>query len=76
MPANLRPDMTMDAVMRNWPAAIRVLLDRGLFCVGCPIASLHTVADAAREHGVDEAGLLRDLIAAIAEERPASDKPA
>jgi len=54
--------------MREWPATIRVILDHGLLCVGCPIALFHTVADAAREHGVDRTALARDLRRAIAEE--------
>ena len=64
----LHDDMTMDAIMREWPATIRVILDHGLLCVGCPIALFHTVADAAREHGVDRTALARDLRRAIAEE--------
>jgi hybrid cluster-associated redox disulfide protein len=57
-------DMTMDEIMRRWPLTIRVVIRSGLLCVGCPIASFHTVADAAREHGLDEALLRSDLEAA------------
>ncbi|MBN9038916.1 MAG: DUF1858 domain-containing protein [Rhizobiales bacterium] len=46
-------DMSMDEIMRLWPAAIRVVIDHGLLCVGCPIASFHTVDDAVHEHGID-----------------------
>jgi len=46
-------DMSMDRIMRLWPATIRVVLDHGMLCVGCPIAAFHTVEDAIREHGVD-----------------------
>ena len=45
-------EMTVDEVMRQWPATIRVFLDLRMSCVGCPIASFHTVADACREHQV------------------------
>ena len=54
-------DMTMDEIMRRWPLTIRVVIRSGMLCVGCPIASFHTVADAAREHGLDEALLRCDL---------------
>ena len=54
-------DMTMDAIMRQWPDTIRVLIDHGLLCVGCPIAPFHLVTDAARAHHLDEAMLLQDL---------------
>lgn len=46
-------DMSMDEIMRQWPAMIRTILDHGLLCVGCPIAAFHTTNDAIREHGLD-----------------------
>ncbi|PWK73843.1 DUF1858 domain-containing protein [Aminobacter sp. AP02] len=58
-------DMTMDTIMRQWPGTIRVILGHGLICVGCPIASFHTVSDAAREHRLDEDVLVRDLMMAM-----------
>ena len=57
--------MSMDEVMREWPATIGVILDHGMLCVGCPIATFHTVVDAVREHGIEEAELVRDLQAVI-----------
>ncbi|TIS87844.1 DUF1858 domain-containing protein [Mesorhizobium sp.] len=65
MKARFNDDTTMDAIMRGWPATIRVILQHGMLCVGCPIAPFHTVFDAAREHGVNEERLHRDLRAAI-----------
>ncbi|MGB3391270.1 MAG: DUF1858 domain-containing protein [Pseudaminobacter sp.] len=58
-------EMSMDEVMREWPATIGVILGHGMLCVGCPIATFHTVVDAAREHGIEEAELVRDLQAVI-----------
>ena len=46
-------DMTMDEIMRRWPATIRIILDYGMLCVGCPVASFHTVEDAVKEHAID-----------------------
>jgi hybrid cluster-associated redox disulfide protein len=45
--------MSMDEIMREWPATIRVVLDHGMLCVGCPIAPFHTIEDAVREHHLD-----------------------
>lgn len=59
------PEMSMDEIMREWPTTIGVILAHGMLCVGCPIAAFQTVADAAREHGIAEAELMRDLQAAI-----------
>lgn len=65
MKRKLNDDATMDGIMRETPVAIRVVLGRGMLCVGCPIASFHTVSDAAREHDLDEDQLRSDLEAAI-----------
>jgi hybrid cluster-associated redox disulfide protein len=59
----------VEEVMTGRPETIRVFLAHRMRCVGCPIASFHTVDDACREHGVDRDGFLRalnDLTAAIA----------
>ena len=48
-------------VMTDWPATIRVFLDFRMGCVGCPIASFHTVGDACGEHHVDRDAFLKAL---------------
>ena len=55
------PDMAVEVVMRLHPATIRVFLDRGMACVGCPIGRFHTVADVARIYGMEEEKLIRLL---------------
>ena len=67
--------MTMDEIMRLWPATIRVVLDHGLLCVGCPVAGFHTVEDAVREHGIDGARLRADLLAVIERAEPDPGQP-
>ena len=59
-------EMTVDEVMRRWPATIRVFLDFRMNCVGCPIAGFHTVEDACREHGAAPRDFLSALRAAAA----------
>jgi len=63
-------DATMDEIMHGSPAAIRVVLQHGMLCVGCPIASFHTVSDAAREHDLNGELLSRDLQTAIESSEP------
>ena len=53
--------LLVDDVMTRWPATIRVFLDFKLGCVGCPIASFHSVDDACREHGVDQVNFMAAL---------------
>ena len=59
------PDMTVDQVMNRWPAAIRVFMDFRMGCVGCPIATFHSVEEAGREHEIDPGVLLLALRAAV-----------
>ena len=54
----------VDDVMRRWPATSRTFLDFRTNCVGCPIATFHTVEDACREHGIRCDRFLRALQAA------------
>jgi hybrid cluster-associated redox disulfide protein len=63
-------DTTVDEVMRLWPATIRVFLDFRMGCVGCPIATFHTVADTCGEHRVDRETFLAALRGAAASENP------
>ena len=51
--STLTSDMTVDQVMKRWPASIRVFMDFRMGCVGCPIATFHSVDEASREHGID-----------------------
>lgn len=57
----IEPTTLVDDVTGRAPAAIRVLLDCGMRCMGCPIACIHTVGHACREHGADGASFLADL---------------
>ena len=65
---------SMDEIMRRWPATIRVILQNGMLCVGCPIAPFHTISDAAREHGLGE-GELRRALQAVAASSPERCEP-
>lgn len=59
--------LLVDDVMRQWPMTIRVFLNHRMHCVGCPITCFHTIIDACREHGVDQAEFLGELNAIIAQ---------
>ncbi|MBL8577256.1 MAG: DUF1858 domain-containing protein [Mesorhizobium sp.] len=56
-----RECITMDEIMRRWPATIGVVIRHRLLCAGCPAAAFHTIDDAIREHGIDGTALHRDL---------------
>ena len=58
----------VDDVMRRWPVTIRAFLNHRMHCVGCPITCFHTIEDACREHGIDQAQFLAELEAFITEQ--------
>lgn len=63
--STLTLDMTVDQVMKRWPASIRVFLDFRMGCVGCPIATFHSVDEAIREHQIDGNALVASLRSVI-----------
>jgi hybrid cluster-associated redox disulfide protein len=54
-------DLMVDEVMRRWLSTIRVFLDFRMRCVGCPIATFHSVGEACNEHSVDAVTFLSKL---------------
>lgn len=68
MPIVIDPDMPIDEIMRRWPSTIKVMIRRGMLCVGCPIGVFHTVAEACAAHAIDEATFSAELLAAISGE--------
>lgn len=59
------PDLALPDLMETWPETIAVFLRYRMLCVGCVIGRFHTIADACREHDVDEAEFRAALAAAV-----------
>ena len=64
-PAAIDPQMTVDEIMRRWPATIRVMMRHKMLCIGCPIGIFHTVRDACEAHRLDEETFSRELLEAM-----------
>ena len=56
-------------ILATSPQAARLLLDRGMHCVGCAIAPFETIAEACAIYGVSVDRLLLDLAGSIEAER-------
>jgi len=57
----LEADSIVDDVMRRRPATIRIFLDYRMNCVGCPIASFHSIEESCEEHKVNAEEFLQAL---------------
>lgn len=68
-----RADLTLEALMRDWPATIEVFLRHGMLCVGCLVNPFHTIEDACVEHGLDPEAFRAEL-AVIMSELPSRDR--
>ncbi|WP_127520576.1 DUF1858 domain-containing protein [Mesorhizobium sp. Z1-4] len=62
------PDITVDEMMRRWPATIRVFIRYNMLCVGCPIGDFHTLPEACEAHELDEELVSQALLAAMSSE--------
>lgn len=61
----LSSNITVKELLDHYPQALRVFVDIGLLCVGCPTEAFHTLADVAREYRLDLDQLRRRLYKAI-----------
>ncbi|WP_443024212.1 DUF1858 domain-containing protein [Sneathiella sp.] len=53
--------MSVDEVMREWPQTIQIFVKNHMLCIGCALATYHSVDYAAKEHDLDTVQLLLDL---------------
>jgi len=54
-------DMLIGDVVKEHPEAIEVMLDHGMQCVGCHVATWETIEQGAQGHGVNSDKLVEDI---------------
>lgn len=54
MPEKISKNAKLGEVVSNFPAAVPVMLNYGLHCVGCHVAAFETVEQGAKAHGMKE----------------------
>lgn len=54
--------MTVQEVMRRWPAAVPLFQKHHISCPGCPVTEFCNVADAAALHHIPLTTLLAELV--------------
>lgn len=61
--------MTIGDVVSKHPDTVEVFFRHGMHCVGCAIASMETIEQGAKAHGMDIKKLMLDLNKAAEEEK-------
>ena len=60
------PETLVGELMSNYRSTISVFIRHKMMCIGCPVARIHDVEEACREHGISLDAFLGELDAAIA----------
>ena len=53
--------MSFAVVMKKYPEAAKVLFEKGMACMGCPMAMQETIEQGALAHGIDPKKLVEEL---------------
>lgn len=61
MVKKINKKMNFNEIMQNFPEATEVLLDKGMHCIGCPMAMQETLEEGALAHGLDVNVLVKEL---------------
>ena len=61
MVKKINKKMNFNEIMQNFPEATEVLLDKGMHCIGCPMAMQETLEEGALAHGLDVEVLVKEL---------------
>lgn len=54
-------DMSISEVLKMDMATANIFLQFGMHCIGCPMASAESIADACATHGIDADSLVQKL---------------
>jgi len=57
----IKKDMSFSQIMESSPDVIGILLDKGMHCIGCPMAMQETLEQGAIAHGLDPDELIKEI---------------
>jgi hybrid cluster-associated redox disulfide protein len=53
--------MTLEELSLKYPKLVNVLLEKGMHCIGCHMASFETIEQGAIAHGLNPDALVKEL---------------
>ena len=65
MSEKITKEMKIDEVLKEYPETVEVFVKNGFYCIGCAVASLESIEEGARVHGIDTDKLVGELNKAI-----------
>jgi hybrid cluster-associated redox disulfide protein len=57
----INKDMLIGDLVKKYPDSIGVMLEHGMHCVGCHVATWETIEQGASGHGINAEKLVEDL---------------
>jgi len=63
-------EMNINEVVTRYPQTIKVFFNHGMQCTGCYICGFHSIAESAKQYGVELELFLNDLNAVVIEKDP------
>ncbi|MDD3647329.1 MAG: DUF1858 domain-containing protein [Candidatus Dojkabacteria bacterium] len=60
----IKKNWTIQKLLDEYPSAAEILVEYGFHCIGCAIASMETIEQGAKVHGLDEQKL-REMLEKI-----------
>lgn len=53
--------MSFAEIIQKYPEAVKTLMNKGMHCIGCPMAQMESLEDGANAHGLDADKLVKEL---------------
>ncbi len=54
-------DMLIGDVVKKYPRSVEIMLEHGMQCIGCHVATWESLEQGASSHGIDVDKLIEDL---------------
>jgi hybrid cluster-associated redox disulfide protein len=53
-PAKISKETPLGELVRDFPQAVPIMLEKGMHCIGCHVAAFETIEQGAKAHGMSE----------------------
>lgn len=53
--------MSFAEIIEKHPEAVEILMNKGMHCMGCPMAQMESLEDGAKAHGLDVDEIVKEL---------------